>query len=139
MEQEKLQIDWIGVFTQWILLFILLTIIFLPGFKFRNLAKKYGEKGWPYFVIGIGIALPGLALTKLMGLFLDYYSATKLFRIFSFLALIISWYGLYRFAYKFLERNFRSKLNGLTPGNSDKADILESETLDEHLRKHERR
>lgn len=119
MENEKMQIDWTGVFTQWILFFILLTIIFLPAFRFRNLAKKYNEKGWPYFLLGIGIAFPGLSLAKLIGFFLDYHGATKLLRICSFLALTISWYLLYRSAYKFLEGKFKSKLNSQEPRNQN--------------------
>jgi hypothetical protein len=51
---------YLDVLIQWLFFFGLLSILLLPAFLFRNLARMYGKNGWLYFILGLivgGVAI----------------------------------------------------------------------------------
>lgn len=53
--ENQVSPEWSAVLIQWALLFAMIGTWFIPAFLFRNLARKYNKKAWPYFLMGPGL------------------------------------------------------------------------------------
>lgn len=58
--------DWASILLQWVFFFALMTALFFPAFKFRNLAQEYSKKGWVYFIVGLTVGIVGFNLGHLV-------------------------------------------------------------------------
>jgi hypothetical protein len=56
--------DWIAILINLVFFFGIVIVTILPAIKFRSLAKRNREKGWLFFVVGLGVGLLGLALGR---------------------------------------------------------------------------
>ena len=106
MEHENLSINWVQVLMQWVMFFALLTVIFFPAFKFRNLAREYNRKGWLYFFLGMAVGIFGFNLGHLIGFPLRSYVVPKEYEVYTIWILFLSAALFYWFSYKFLEKYF---------------------------------
>ncbi|MGC3944682.1 MAG: hypothetical protein QM762_09195 [Chryseolinea sp.] len=97
--------DWTGVLIQWALFFGLMSIIFFPAFKFRNLARAYNQKGWVYFIVGLGIGFAALNLGHLLIIPLKGF-VVKEYQPYFISLLFITGFVVYWFSYKYLRRYF---------------------------------
>jgi hypothetical protein len=90
---------------QWVFLFAIVIIFFVPAYKFGNLAGKYGKRAWVYFVVGLIVGIVGFSLGNLIVFPLKYYVPREYFSYLT-LVLFVSWYVFYRFSYQFLKTRF---------------------------------
>ncbi len=59
--------NWQAVIEQWLFLFMLLSVIFLPGILFANQANRNGRRGWVYFLAGLAVGILALTFSSLIG------------------------------------------------------------------------
>ena len=52
METENSSV-YVQALIQWAVFFGLMTVILLPAFLFKRAATEHGQKGWPYFFVGL--------------------------------------------------------------------------------------
>jgi hypothetical protein len=72
--QTIYQENWAGVLEQWLFLFVMMSIVFLPGILFATLARRYKKRGWLYFfpglVVGmVALSFAGFTLNRLTDVF----------------------------------------------------------------------
>lgn len=91
---------------QWAIFFAILTIFWLPAFKFRSLAMEYGKKGWVYFFVGLAVGAVGYSLGQLVVLPLRYYGIPPEYGVYAIAIIILCAYLFYRLSYRFLRNQF---------------------------------
>lgn len=66
MESEISQsVGWIGMLANLAFFSGLVSVMIFPAMKFHDLAKRHGQKGWPFFIAGLGVGLLGLTLGRI--------------------------------------------------------------------------
>jgi hypothetical protein len=106
MENEN-SIDWFSFLIQWVAFFCIFGIILLPAFKFKNLAKEYNKKGWPYFIAGLIMGIVGINFGRLiLFLVVVYVGLPKEYGMYSVLLICIPAYLFYLVCYKFVKKYF---------------------------------
>jgi hypothetical protein len=97
--------DYWGALVQWVLFFGFFTILILPAFLYKKLARRFNKKEWLYFVWGIPVGVLGLNFVHLYARFVNHYAPPDLFERARYLWLLSMYVMGYLFvwgAYKML-------------------------------------
>jgi len=57
--------DYAQFISQWILSFVILSVMIAPWLRFRKIALEKGEKGWPYLLAGMAVGFACMQLVFL--------------------------------------------------------------------------